>query len=114
MALIGRPLDDTEVNRIHRLMPGVTVRIQTWEDSRTEVHKAFTYDHRTTRDSEEMLFTARTGQVAHIVGSNEGTVAIDANRNQNMRPGRTPEIAEAELASRYTDPVSSGPYPTRP
>ena len=114
MALIARGLEDTVPKLIQRNIPAVTVRVQTWEDSRTEVHKAFTYDHRTTRDSEEMLFTARTGQVAHIVGSNEGTVAIDANRNQNMRPGRTPEIAEAELASRYTDPVSSGPYPTRP
>ena len=109
MALIGRPLDDTEVNRIHRLMPGVTVRIQTWEDSRTEVHKAFTYDHRTWRDSEGVGVAARTGQVAHIVGSQAGGYQIDAGRLQNMRPGRTPETNEGALASRYTDPVNSGP-----
>ena len=124
MALVARGLSDTETNRIHRrtdergnfsgIGPGVTVRVQTWEDSRTQSHVAFTYDHRTTRDSEEMLFTARTGQVAHIVGSNEGSFPIDATRNQNRRPGWTPEIAEAELASRYTDVISSGPYPTRP
>jgi len=114
MALVARGLSDTERNRIHRLMPGVTVRIRTVEDSRTHGHVGFTHDHRTARDNEELLWTDGTGTTAHIVGSNEGSFPIDATRNQNRRPGWTPEIAEAELASRYTDPVSSGPYPTRP
>ncbi len=114
MALVDRGLNDTERNRIHRLMPGVTVRIQTWEDSRTEAHVAFTHDHRTARDNEELLWTDGTGTTAHIVGSNEGSFPIDATRNQNRRPGWTPQIAEAELVTRYTDVISSGPFSTRP
>ncbi len=116
MALIDQALEDTERNRIHRLLPGVTVRIVTSAPDRTGAHVGYTHDHRTSRDNEELLFTVPSSPrtVAFIVGSNEGSFAIDATRNQNRRPGWTPEIAEAELASRYTDEIKSGPYPTRP
>ena len=110
MALVSPLLDDTQQRRVHSLMPAVTVRTRTVEDSRSQSHVAIVHDHRTTRDSEDLLFTARTGQVAHIVGANAGV----GPRNQNIRPGRVKGITNGIIGARFTERILEGPYPTRP